>query len=142
MFLITFFISQFYIHFFDIYEFHFSITDGFLTLFGGFHFRLRFLLFLTEFSSIVHQSSDPLKPQKSVWRLHENTIFTFSTLFFRGHFSTPKMIPKLTLKQSQNNFKSTIFTSFVAPGQFPAPPRAILDALRSLQELFRTSLKL
>ena len=34
MFLIAFFISQFYIHFFDIYEFHFSITDGFLTLFS------------------------------------------------------------------------------------------------------------
>ena len=51
------------------------------------------------------QCSHPLDTLKSASRLHENSIITFSTFFFPGRFSTPKMIPKSSKKSLQNYSK-------------------------------------
>ena len=90
-----------------------------------FSFSTTFLtLILTDFCSIFHEFSDPLKPQKSAWRLHENTIFTFSTLFFRWRFSTPKMRPKWRTKQSPNDRQSHHFRLLCRSWTVPSASRS------------------
>ena len=115
------------------------VFDPFL----GLSFSTTILLpFWTDFCSMFDQFSDPLDPPKSCWRVHESSIFTFSTFFFRGRFSDPKMTPKRMQKLRIWGLFWGQFWGHLTPGPLPEPPGAILDALRALRELFGSSLKL
>ena len=106
-----------------------------------------FIQFVSDSYSMFHQFSDPLKPRKSAWRLHENTIFTCSTLFFRWRFSTPQMTPKWPPKGPQKDPKihnfCVLLPSWAAPGaswndfgRFQSAPRPLwklFEIITSLQ---------